>query len=126
MTIINDLGALRGPAWADVRDQMIHACALQEHIIASGPVLPTSVRIDQIAIRTVGSQRSDVTVYLHRNTIGVEAHQEFLGGDLRREPHPLEDGTEGVMVSLTGWAYGCSFRVWTLAPVTLASIGVAA
>lgn len=126
MTIINDLGALRVPAWSDVRDQMIHACALQEHIIASGPALPSSIRVDQIAVRTTGGSRFDVTVYLHRNAVGVEAYQRFLGGDLSREPQQMDDGGDGVLVALTGFAYGCSFRVWTLAPLALASIGAAA
>lgn len=123
---LTDLTTQRVPAWTDARDQMIHACALQEHIIAAGPVLPTSIRVEQIAVRPTSGQRVDVTVYLHRNAPGVEAFQRFLGGELQSESSKLDDGTDGHLVSLTGAAFGCTFRVWTLAPVVPALIGAAA
>lgn len=109
----------RTPRWTDARDQMIHACALQEHIIASAPVLPTDVRVNARYALVHGYQHTsdeiDVEVYLHQNPEAVAAYQVAFGGELRREVR--SNGTK-LYTELTGYLAGCRFSVWALTDVT--------
>jgi hypothetical protein len=111
--------AARTPRWTDARDQMIHACALQEHIIAMAAVLPTSVKVDMRYSLAMGHRYTDgefdVTVYVHQNPEAVRAYREFLGGEVTEGPNGTEaDGRAQIVTELSGEMFGCSFRVHTL------------
>lgn len=111
--------AARTPRWSDARDQMIHACALQEHIIASAAVLPSSVKVDMRYSLAMGHRYTDgefdVTVYVHQDPEAVRAYREFLGGEVTEGPNGTVVGElVQVKTELTGEMFGCSFRVHTL------------
>ncbi len=111
--------AARTPRWTDARDQMIHACALQEHIISMATVLPTSVTVNMRYALARGYRYTDgeidVTVHLHADPDAVCAYQEFLGGEVAEMPHGVSSaGVAQVKVELTGEMFGCSFSVWAL------------
>lgn len=106
--------AARTPRWSDARDQMIHACALQEHIIATAPVLPTDISVH---IRTdlrdgyaFVTDEIDVRVYLHRNLAAIELYRAEFGGEVSELVHK----TGSVCTTLRGSMFGCRFEVWTL------------
>jgi hypothetical protein len=107
--------AARTPRWSDARDQMIHACALQEHIISMATVLPASVTVNMRYSLAQGylytDGETDVTVHLSQDPDAVRGYQEFLGGEVSEAPH----GDGRINTNLTGDMFGCSFRVWTLA-----------
>lgn len=109
---------LIAPAYAEARDQMIHACALQEHIIASAPVLPSSIAVHQGYLlfgsqRFVSGEDADVVAMVSGGPEEVRAYQGFLGGEFRQTTRA--DG--GVLSELVGRMYGASFRIWHLAAV---------
>lgn len=104
----------RTPRWSDARDQMIHACALAEHIISTAPVLPTDITVHcRRGLRNnyaFATDEVDVRVYLHRNRDAVEAYQAAFGGDVSESTH--DDGA--VYVAVSGSMFGCRFEAWTL------------
>jgi hypothetical protein len=106
----------RTPRWSDARDQMIHACALQEHIIANAPVLPVDITVHcRRGLRhnfVFETAEFDVRVYLHRDRAAVEAYQVAFGGDVSESTH--DDGA--VYVAVSGNMFGCRFEAWTLLP----------
>lgn len=106
------------PRWADARDQMIHACALQEHIIANAPVLPTDVKVHVRNALVCGYENTgdetDVEVYLHQDPAGVAAYQKLLGGELHKA---LRSGGTKLYTELVGHMAGCRFSVWALTDV---------
>ena len=123
---ITDITAQCAPRWTDARDQMIHACALQEHIIATAPVLPTSVQVNVRFTLAQGYQPSDdevdVAIHLHQNADAVHAFREFLGGEISEDMRKNAAGHDAVHVELKGRLFGCSFKVWTLADLTVTAV----
>lgn len=116
----------RTPRWSDARDQMIHACALAEHIISMATVLPTSVTVNMRYALARGYRytdgETDVVVHLHADPDAVRAYQEFLGGTVVEAPHGFSAaGVAQVKVELTGELFGCSFSVWALVDVPAVS-----
>jgi NADPH-dependent ferric siderophore reductase len=117
MTIMHDSPTTisgKVPRWTDARDQMIHACALQEHFIATGPVLPSEVKVVARDCLVKGykfpTDEIDLDVYLHHNVAGVWAYQAQFGGEITTVPR----GDGMVCVRLAGREFGCSFVVWSL------------
>lgn len=110
--------AERIPRWRDARDQMIHACALQEHILANAPFLPARITVqERLALAkgyTFSAPEDDLIAMLHPEHSPAE-YQSLLGGEFTVMPHPVDPGcAPRVMEVLAGSAFGCTFRIWVL------------
>lgn len=112
------------PAYTEARDQMIHAFALAEHIVAQNtPVVPAAVSVNS-RFQLLNHHRHvsadievDVDVMLYGDAAdAVRAYQPLLGGQVREETR--EGGR--LFTELRGQAHGCTFKVWNLAPANAA------